>query len=155
MITPMIVASRMEHQTATQSFGRGMQTHPATQGRAGKAIKPGKPFYELGIDEQIKRASVIALARYERASDGEMKAVIKEFLKKEPNVQIYYKVGDEYAPSSYYPGGKTVYGDGVVIFFTGSPATMQLSMTYSGDRIHGLGDIPIELFKEKCAKPDG
>jgi hypothetical protein len=45
------------------------------------------------------------------------------------------------------------YGDGVVIFFTGSPASMSMSMSFSGDRIHGLGDIPLQLFKQKCEEP--
>lgn len=79
-----------------------------------------------------------------------MKAVITEFLKKDANVTIYYGMGDEYPSSSYYPKEKTGYGDGVVIFFTGSPAMIKMSMTYSGDRIHGLGDLPVELLRKKC-----
>lgn len=112
--------------------------------------KPGKPFHELSLDDQIKQASVIAIAKYEKSSDGKMKAILKEFLKKEPGTTIYYNIGDEYPGSSYYPKENTMYGDGVIIFFTGSPATMKMSMTYSGDRIRGLGDIPIELFRKKC-----
>jgi hypothetical protein len=112
-----------------------------------------KPFHELGIDEQIAQASVIALARYEPAADGEKKAIIREILKQDPGTEMYYKVGDEYAPASHFVASGTDYGDGVVIFFTGSPAMMMMSMGYSGDRIRGLGDIPIELFRQKCAKP--
>ncbi len=82
-----------------------------------------------------------------------MKAIIKEFLKKEPDTTIYYSVGDEYKDSSYCPSQNTKYGDGVVISFVGSPATMRMSMSYSGGRIHSLGDIPMELFKEKCNDP--
>ena len=77
-------------------------------------------------------------------------AKIKEFLKKESGTTIYYNIGDEYPTSSYYPKEGTRYGDGVIIFFADSPATMKMSMSYSGDRIHSLGDIPIELFKKKC-----
>ena len=83
-----------------------------------------------------------------------MRAIIKEFLKKESNTTIYYDIGDEYPSSSYYPREGTRYGDGVIIFFTVSPATMRMSMSFSGDRIHSLGDIPIELFKEKCNDPN-
>lgn len=112
------------------------------------------PFYELPIEEQIEEASVIAVARYESAEDGRMKAVLKEFLKKKEGAKFHYQVGDEYAASSYYPKSGTSYGDGVVIFFEGSPAMMRRAITFSGDRITGLSDMPLELFRDKCGKDD-
>ncbi len=114
--------------------------------------KLAEPFDALTLEEQIKNSSVIALAKYEPSTDGRMKAIIKEFLKKKSGVTVHYKIGDEYSPSSYYPNpnGTTLHGDGVVIFFTGSSAVMKMSMTYSGDRIHALGDMPVELLKKKC-----
>jgi hypothetical protein len=116
--------------------------------------KEERPFYELPIEEQIEVASVIALARYEPAEDGRMKAVLKELLKKNEGTTFHYKIGDEYSPSSYYPKQGTSYGDGIVIFFEGSPAMMRSSMSYSGDRIHSLGDMPLELFRGKCGKDE-
>ena len=110
----------------------------------------GPQFHDLPIEEQIKKASVIALVRYELAPDGKQKAIINEFLKKNPNTTIYYNIGDEYPDASFYPKDKTSYGDGVIVFFVGSPASMRMSVTYTGDRIHGLGDIPLQLFREKC-----
>ena len=109
-----------------------------------------KPFHELELNEQIKLSSVIALAKYEKSPDGKNKAIIKEFLKKAPGTEIYYEVGDEYESSSYYPRENSDYGDGTIIFFVGSPAQMRLSMSYSGDRIRGLGDLPIKLLRKKC-----
>jgi hypothetical protein len=82
-----------------------------------------------------------------------MRAIIKDFLKKDPAATFYYDVGEEYANSSYYPKENTRYGDGVIIFFTGSPATMQMSATFSGDRISGLADLPLALLKKKCEEP--
>lgn len=111
-------------------------------------------FYELPIEEQIEEASIIALARYEPAEDGRMKAVLKEVLKKKAGTTFHYEVGDEYSPSSYYPKSGTSYGDGIVIFFEGSPAMMRRAIGYTGDRITGLGDMPIELFRDKCEKED-
>jgi hypothetical protein len=111
---------------------------------------PQKQFHELPIEEQIKEASLIAVAKYEPAPDGQMKAIITDILKKDPNVVSYYDVGDEHPSSSYYPKDRSSYGDGLVIFFTGSPATMRMSMSYEGDRIRSLGDMPLSLFKEKC-----
>jgi hypothetical protein len=108
------------------------------------------PFHELPVEEQIATASVIALVRYEPAADGKMRAVISEIVKKDPAVTFHYSIGDEYGLSSHYPRPGTSYGDGQVVFFTGSPAMMQLAMSYSGDRIRGLGDMPLALLREKA-----
>jgi len=108
------------------------------------------PFHELDLDDQIKLSSVIALAEFVPSTDGEMKAIITEFIKKEPGTIIYYNEGDEHTNSSFYPKENTRHGDGLVIFFTGSPAKMKMSMTYSGDRILGLGDMPVKLLRQKC-----
>jgi hypothetical protein len=111
-------------------------------------------FHDLEIEDQIKYASVIAVAEYRAEKDGQMKAIITDVLKKDEGVDFYYQVGDEFENSSYYPEDHTLYGDGVVIFFTGSPATMRMSMSYTGERITGLGDMPLKLFREKCEPTD-
>ena len=128
---------------------------PIASQRIPSAHPPEQPdFHKLPLEEQIKHASAIALARYEPSPDGKMKAVIREFLKNEPNTIIHYKVGDEYSSASFYPNKDRLHGDGVIIFFVGSPASMRMSITYSGDRIMGLADIPIELFRKKCEAPN-
>ena len=151
-LTPMLISSVTK--SANQKLSQEGFNIPSEQTAPTIEQQPSKPFHELGVDEQIKNASVIALARFEKSSDGKMRAVIKEFLKKNPGVEIYYNIGDEYPSASYYPNKDRGYGDGVVIFFTGSPANMAMSVTYTGDRISGLSDIPIELFKQKCEKPN-
>jgi hypothetical protein len=108
------------------------------------------PFHELTIEEQIKKSSVIALARYETAPDGKKKAILKEFLKRKPGTTIYYNIGDEYPQGSYYPTEGRGNNENLIIFFTGSPASMEMSTTFSGDRIRSLGDIPLVLFRSKC-----
>jgi hypothetical protein len=127
-----------------------VRSGPSLSERPSSFEEPGPQFHELPLEEQIKTASVIALARYELAPDGKQKAIIKEFLKKDPNTTIYYNIGDEYPGGSFYPKDKTSYGDGVIVFFVGSPASMRMSISYTGDRIHSLGDIPLQLFREKC-----
>lgn len=109
------------------------------------------PFHSLSIEERIDAASVIALANYEPADDGRMKAIITEYLKREPETNVRFQIGDEHPDSSYYPTEGRDRGDGVVIFFTGSPATIKSSTSIHGDRITGLNDIPLALFREKCA----
>jgi hypothetical protein len=112
------------------------------------------PFGELSLEDQIRHSSAIAIAEYKLGTDGKVSAIISDVLKIEEGTTFYYEVGDEYHDASYYPRPDRSYGDGVVIFFTGSPASMRMSMTYSGDRIGSLGDIPIKLLREKCAKPN-
>jgi hypothetical protein len=109
-----------------------------------------KPFNELSPEEKIKQASVIAIAKYKKSSDGKIITVIAEFVKKDTNTTIYYKVGDEYPSHRDYTDKTVAYGDGIIIFFTDSPATMKMSMSYSGERISSLGDMPMKMFLEKC-----
>jgi len=110
------------------------------------------PFHELEPEELVKQSSVIALAKYKQAPDGKYIAIITEFLKKEPGTKIYYEVGDEYKHSSYYPEKQKHYGNSLVLFFVGSPAQMRLSMSYTGERIGGLSDLPVKLLRQQCKK---
>lgn len=107
-------------------------------------------FHELPIDERISKSSAIALARFELAPDGMRRAVISEFLKQEPSAEVGYAVGDEFFDGSYYPSEAPTRGDGMVIFFVGTPARPRQWSYYSGDRITGLGDMPIKLLRKKC-----
>lgn len=154
LITPMIVTSATESEVSRFPPEAGASRRLPKASGTDSVREPSIAFHEMQIEDQIKQASVIALAKFEPSTDGKMRAIIKEFLKKRPNTQIHYNIGDEYPSSSYYPSDKTVRGDGVVIFFVGSPATMKMSMTFSDNRILGLGDLPIELFKKKCEAPD-
>jgi hypothetical protein len=151
-VTPAITTSRIEK--INQDFVKKQSSSGAENAPKITDYGQEKPFHEMPIEDQIKASSVIALARYEKAADGKMRAIIKEFLKKDSEVTIYYGIGDEYASSSYYPKENTGYGDGVIVFFMGSPAQMRMSMTFSGGRIGGLGDLPLILFKKKCAESD-
>jgi hypothetical protein len=154
LITPMFIGSQIEQVEIRRPSDLDTKTQSSISRNPETLRESGPPFHELKLEEQIKKSSVIALAKYEPSPDGKMKAIIKEFLKNEPGTTLYYKVGDEYASSSYYPKDKTSYGDGLVIFFVGSPATMRMSMSYEGDRIRGLGDLPLELLKRKCKEPN-
>jgi hypothetical protein len=60
-------------------------------------------FHELTVDEKIAASSVIAIGSFEKADDGKDRAIISEFLKKEPGVDMYYEVGDELTFMSSYP----------------------------------------------------
>lgn len=145
LITPLFI----DTQISSSSYSNHQNTS-STENYIEPAQSTVKPFHELELNEQIQQSSVIALAKYEKSPDGEYRAIIKEFLKKSPGTEIYYDIGDEYKQSSYYPDSNKVYGDGLVIFFVGSPAKMRLSMSFDGDRIRGLGDLPVKLLRKKC-----
>jgi hypothetical protein len=104
-------------------------------------------FHAWPLEKQINSASVIVLARYEKEGDR-YKAIISEILKQSPNVKFFYKVGDELRQEGYSQRENTSYGDGQIIFFTGSPATMKYSCTFRGDRIAAFGDMPFEELRK-------
>lgn len=109
-----------------------------------------EPFSDLTLEAKIEKSSVIALIRYEPSLDGKsMRAIFEELLKKEPDTTFPYEVGDEFPRGSFYPEGEANHKEGMVVFFTGSPAAFRMSTTYSGDRIVGLENIPLELFRKK------
>ncbi len=107
-------------------------------------------FSEMSVDDQIAAASVIVLIEFEPADDGRMKALISDILKETEGAEFSYAVGDEYHSHSYYPGDRYS-KEREVIFFTGSPARMRYSTTYTGDRITGLNNMPEAMFRQKCA----
>jgi|SRR3989344_4479569 len=110
-------------------------------------------FSELPIEKQIAGASVIVLATW-KEENGKLKCIISEILKQKPGTVFHYKVGDEYTSGSRYPQERVSYGDGQVMLFVGSPARMQYAVTYSNDRIAGMGDMPLALLREMVQTVD-
>lgn len=108
-----------------------------------------KPFDTLPLEEKIKEASVIAVARFEPSDDGSMKAIISEILKKTPETTFNYELGQEFTRASYYPRENVRRGDGTVLFFTGSNAIQRYGVWIYDGRIGGLGDMPLDLFRQK------
>jgi hypothetical protein len=114
-------------------------------------------FYQLSVDEKVELASAIAIGSFQEAEDGLQRAIITEFLKKDPDIDLYYDVGDEYASMSSYPNEHEYSYDksehNFIVFFAGNPPMMRTGTTYHGDRISGLNDIPVKLLREKCNPP--
>ena len=104
-------------------------------------------FHELPLEKQVQSASVIAFTTYKK-EDGKLKSVITSIPKQTPGATFNWHVGDEYTPSIRYPRENTTYGEGEVMFFTGSPPMMRYSATYSDGRVSGLGDIPVQKLTE-------
>lgn len=110
-----------------------------------------KGFYEWPIEKQVQEASVIVIARYEKENE-KLKCVISEILKQTPGTTFYYKIGDEYRPCSRYLQDDVACGEGQIIFFTDSPASMRFSCSFDGNRIGGLGNMPFETLREVIHK---
>lgn len=128
----------------------------ATLPEMGTSSEPGSlayynNFHEWPVEKKVQAASVIAVAKWEK-SDSTMKCVISEILKQAPNTTFYYKVGDEFRPGNRQIRDNTSYGDGQVLFFTGSPASFRYSTSYTDDRIAGSGDMPITELRELIGK---
>jgi hypothetical protein len=107
-------------------------------------------FHDWPIEKQVASASAIVLTKH--SDDGErLTSTVSEILKLAPGTTLYYKVGDEYKNGSRYLEKNVSYGDGEIIFFTGSPAQMRFSTSHADGRCRGLGDMPIETLKEIIA----
>ena len=130
-------------------------TSKALPSRAPSAeVDQGKPFHELPPEEMVKQSSAILLTKFQK--DGErLEAVVIEILKQRAGADLYYKVGDEYADLSRWPRENESYGDGDVVFLVGSPSVMSSAFSYRGDRIGGLGDMPLTRLREMIDRQSG
>ena len=108
-------------------------------------------FGDWPVEKRIQAASVIAIGRYQK-SDSTLKCIISEVLKQKSDAAFYYKVGDEFPHGNQHIRENTTYGDGQILFFTGSPATFRFSCSFTGDRIGGLGDMPLSQLRELIQK---
>jgi hypothetical protein len=109
-------------------------------------------FDRRSPESRVQSASVIALAKWEK-SESTLRCVVTEILKQAPDTAFQYKVGDEISTLNRRVSGNADYGDGQVLFFTGSPAQLEEATVYRGDRITGLGDISITNLREIIARP--
>jgi hypothetical protein len=116
---------------------------------------PGEEFYALPLDKKIEQASAIAITRIEKTDDGRLREIVQEYLKKAPGITIRHEVGSELRSRYINEDDKTVYGDGAIVFFQGSPAREFYWSYFHGDRVRGLDDIPLALLREKCKQAQG
>jgi len=119
--------------------------------RSVRCIRPAKE--ELDdvdrriVESTVQSASVIALAKWER-SRCTLRCVVTDILKQAPGSAFHYKVGDEISDLDEEVASDLNYGDGQVLFYTGSPARLEQTATYYGDRIAGLAGILISNLRE-------
>ena len=104
-------------------------------------------FSHLSPEKQVQISTVIALATYVK-SDSTLKCVNSEILKHAPDTAFYYKVGDEFRPDSHRTSEEDRLWRWADLIPTGSPARLEIAVAVHGDRISGMGDIPVSMFRE-------
>jgi hypothetical protein len=104
-------------------------------------------FSDWTVEKQIQKSSVIAITTFKKDS-GKLTSIITSIPKQDADTSFNYQLGDEYVRGNRFPRENTDYGDGEVIFFTGSPPMMRLSWSYADGRIGGLGEMPMAKFIE-------
>lgn len=107
-------------------------------------------FHELSVDEKIELATAIIILKFEEGASGNYKSIVEDILKKEDDVELYYKVGEVYEDDSHYKISDDFVPTRAIVFMQGNPATMRFSTTFDGERIRGLGGISLALLKKKC-----
>jgi hypothetical protein len=124
---------------STRAFARSTSSSVSS-------TESGRDFDTLTPEEKIRRSSAILVTKHQK-DGGRLKAIVAEILKQPPNEGLQYSVGDEFVSLSHY-GDETTYGDGDVVFFSGSPSSMRESMTYRSDRISMFGDMPLQTLRD-------
>jgi len=106
-------------------------------------------FHARPPEEKIRRATVILVTEIQR-EPGKHKEVIREIVKRAPNVRFYYKVGDEYEKISHAPAPDCAdcEGQGQVVFLISNPAQMASSYSYRNDRIEGMGGLSLAELRQ-------
>jgi hypothetical protein len=105
-------------------------------------------FHARPVEEKIRRATAILVTRVEKTAVAP-RELVAEIVKLKPGVRLYYKVGDEFErPSHLTSGACEDCGDrGRVVFMLGNPATMAYAVTFQGDRLAALGNLPLAEFR--------
>ena len=111
-------------------------------------------FEGTTLEEKIELSSAIFIAKFEETDNGFVTAVVTDIIKTTPDAELKYSVGDIYPDASYYKEDNVRHGDGVVIFFAGSPGKQKMTFNYSNNRIGGLNNISVEQFISKTVGPN-
>jgi len=106
-------------------------------------------WHKLTNEQQIEKATVIAVVRYSKGEEGSMEAKFTEIYKDNPSVEFNYKLNDEYPSLKYYPKDNYGVRGGAVIFFEGSPAEYRHALYLYDERVASFGDMPLDLLIKK------
>jgi hypothetical protein len=108
-------------------------------------------FHKLPLEEQLKQASAIVIAKHE-VQDGRLIAKVSEIPCLKPGTRLSYKVGDELRDSGRRIEPNTMYGDGQFVLFTGKDADFRFSATYTNNRLYMAGNMSLDEFRAEVTK---
>lgn len=109
-------------------------------------------FYAWPIDRQVAIATVIARGEW-KVEAGNYKCMIAEIIKEQPGTTFGFKVGDEFSRGNQRAKPNTDYGDGELIFFTGTPPVLQFIIPISNGRLVG-GDVSVDTIRAMVTRPE-
>ncbi|MBN8728561.1 MAG: hypothetical protein J0H15_12790 [Xanthomonadales bacterium] len=92
--------------------------------RIAATVDPLADFHDWPIKRQIASASAILRVDHHR-EDNRWVSRVGEILKLQPGTELHYTVGDVYERVRVEPRSDP--GEGMVVFFTGSPAFMRVA----------------------------
>lgn len=125
--------------------------NPAGDGAGAEASSSSFESWEgLPFEEKVKRSTVVLITE-NRREGGLIRAYIKEELKRKPGTVFQYGVGTEYPALSVVPKENTSYGDGSLVFLSGSPASNQSSVSIFGGYVPALENMSLERVRQVVA----
>ena len=80
---------------------------------------PNISFHDLKPVDQVRFSEVIMYIEQKLNDDGKIVGRVKEYLKNESEIPLYYEIGEEYPSASRYPRFNEMTPTGQIIFFTG------------------------------------
>lgn len=106
-------------------------------------------WHQLSNDEQLKKATAIALIRYSDSKDGSKIAFVEKIYT-DKSIKLDLKPGDPYSNLRYYPR-KDSFRErtGVLVLFRDSPPIEQSTLYLYDDRVAAYGDMPIDIAIQK------
>jgi hypothetical protein len=109
---------------------------------------------DLSDDEELKKASAIALIRYSDtvSQDGSKNAFVEKVFT-DKSIKLDFGPGDPYPSLRYYPKNNSFRErTGVLVIFRDSPPIEQHTLFLYDDRVAAYGDMPVDVaiikFKE-------
>ena len=111
-----------------------------------KKVQEPKKNESIEPQDLVRKSSVIAILEYKRNFGEKTKVIITEILRINEGVEFNYIVGDEYPFDTQSYNGEELSGDGVVAFFSGSPALLQSAMVHENNTLL-LGNTSFSKLK--------
>jgi hypothetical protein len=99
------------------------------------------------VTQQLRIASVVALTKWTK-QNADDKAVLIEILKKRPAVNFSYQINDAVREANRPMRDGVDYGEGELLFFTGTPLRLSYSVAYADGKLRDNDRTSLEAVRE-------